>query len=67
MFKNYVAKKSDLEAIKEALSFVLQPEMKFVFNNLSKITKTLVVSYDSRFIYVWQSKNPLRMGTRYLT
>lgn len=54
MFKNYLASKSDLKIIEGALNFAIHPKMKFIFSNLSKIAKTLVVSYDSKYIYVWQ-------------
>ena len=54
MFENYIAHKEDLEAIEKALSFVLHPKMRFIFENKSKITNTAVISYDSKFIYIWK-------------
>lgn len=56
MFNNYLATSEDLKAVEEALKFVLHPKMRFVFNNPSKITKTIIISYDSKFIYVWKIK-----------
>jgi len=60
MFRNYIATKRDLEAVEEALGFVLRPKMRFVFSDISKITKTLIVSYDSKFVYIW-SLNPIKL------
>lgn len=61
MFNNYLATHDDIQAISEALRFVMHPKMKFVFGNLSKVKKTLIISYDSKFIYVWKldSKGPM--------
>ena len=60
MFNNYLATPDDLRTISEALGFVMHPKMRFVFENLSTVKKTLVVSYDSKFIYIWRldSKEP---------
>ena len=60
MFRNCVATKRDLDTVKKALRFVLHPKMRFVFSDLSKITKTLVVSYDSKYIYEW-SLDPIKL------
>lgn len=56
MFENYSASKQDFHAIEEALQFVWHPKMKFVFRDRSKIANTVVVSYDSKFIYLWTKK-----------
>ena len=56
MFNNYLATLDDIQAIGEALKFVMHPKLKFAFNNPSKITKTIIISYDSKFIYVWKIK-----------
>ena len=60
MFNNYLATPDDLQTISEALKFVMHPKMRFVFANLSRARKTLIVSYDSQFIYIWRldSKEP---------
>ncbi len=54
MFKDYRASKDDLEAIEQALGFATHPKMRFVFSDLSRIIKTLIVSYDGKYIYVWR-------------
>lgn len=55
MFGQYLATKEDLLAIDEALRFVWHPKMDFVFKDRSKISKTVVISYDSQFIFLWKS------------
>ena len=60
MFKDYIATKEDLRAVEEALELTIHPKMKFVFSGLSKIIKTLVVSYDSKYVYVW-NLNPIKL------
>lgn len=54
MFKNYIAQKKDIEAVENALGLVMRPQMKFIFSDLSRIKKTLSISYDSKFIYIWK-------------
>jgi hypothetical protein len=54
MFSNYLASQKDFQAIEEALRFALHPKMKFVFEDFSRIKNTLVVSYNSKFIYIWK-------------
>lgn len=73
MTKNYLATNKDLSAVDEALRFVWHPKMRFIFADKSKIANTVVVSYDSKFIYLWSPK-PLksldqlsRGSKRYLT
>lgn len=60
MFENYTATKRDLETVKEALTFILRPELRFIFSDLSRIIKTLTISYDSKFIYIW-SLDPIKL------
>ncbi|MEK9209191.1 MAG: hypothetical protein AAB910_03900 [Patescibacteria group bacterium] len=60
MFENYLATPADLKAIEEALKYVLHPKMKFVFSDSLRITKTLTVSYDSKYIYLW-SLDPTKL------
>jgi len=54
MSKKYSATREDLDAIGEALTYIWNPKMDFVFKDRSKISKTLVISYDSKFIYIWE-------------
>ncbi|PIU71723.1 hypothetical protein COS80_01750 [Candidatus Woesebacteria bacterium CG06_land_8_20_14_3_00_39_27] len=54
MFENYLASSEDLNTIVEVLSYVRNPKLNFVFSNKSKISETAIVSYDSKFIYIWR-------------
>lgn len=56
MFEDYRASKDDFVAIEQALSFAVHPKMRFIFSDFLRIVKTLIVSYDSKYIYVWQLK-----------
>lgn len=49
-----MATEKDLNAIDEALRFVWHPKLDFVFKDRSRISKTLVISYDSKFVYIWE-------------
>lgn len=53
MFENYQATTKDLRAIEEGISVVWRKELDFIFQDKSKIEKTLVISYDAKNIYVW--------------
>ncbi len=53
MFENYKAVKKDFEAIEEGIETVWHPKMNFVFENKKFIEKVIVVSYDSKNLYLW--------------
>ena len=61
MFENYLASKEDLNTIYEALKYVGNPKMRFILKDKSRIKNTLILSYDSKFIYIWKldSKEPV--------
>jgi len=60
MFDKYLATPTDFKAVTEALGFVMNPKMEFVFEDKSKIANTVIVSYDSKFIYIWKLK-PIKL------
>ena len=60
MFESYLASKEDLNIINEALKYVWSPKMNFIFSDKSKISKTNIISYDSKFIYIWKI-NPIKL------
>lgn len=60
MFSNYLATQKDLKTVEDGLSFVLHPKMQFVLKDKSKIVNTAVISYDSKFIYIWKI-NPVKL------
>jgi hypothetical protein len=53
MFENYRATKKDLEAIGEGIKAVWQPEIDFVFKDRGLLKNVVVISYDSKFFYLW--------------
>lgn len=53
MFENYLASKKDLKAIEEGIKTVWQPEMDFVFKDKDLLKKPVVISHDSKFLYLW--------------
>lgn len=59
MFESYKAVKKDFEAIEKGIKKVWHPKLNFVFKNKTFIKKVLIVSYDSKNIYLWsQTKFP---------
>ena len=56
MFSNYLATQKDLRTVEDGLRFVLHSKMRFIFKDKSKIVNIAVISYDSKFIYVWKIK-----------
>lgn len=53
MFENYLAAKRDFMAIEEALRYVWHPRLHFVFRDKTPIKTMVIVSFDSKFIYLW--------------
>lgn len=59
MFEKYNATKKDFEAIEEGIKIVWHPKLNFVFKNKKLVKRVIVVSYDSKNIYLWlQTKFP---------
>lgn len=56
MFESYVATPKDFLAIEDALRAIWDPKLDFIFRNKKPIRSTVVISYDSQFIYVWTQK-----------
>ena len=57
MFINYVANQQDLQAIQEGIAKVWHPKLNFIFEDKKLIANVAVVSYDSKFAYVWSKVN----------
>lgn len=53
MFEDYQASKEDLEAIEEGIKTAWRPEMNFVFKDRNLLKNIVVISYDSKFLYLW--------------
>lgn len=53
MFEKYKATIKDFEAIEGGLKKLWQKEMDFVFEDRDLIKNAVLISYDSRFLYLW--------------
>lgn len=53
MWKNYLAKKADFLAVEDALRYVWDSKLDFIFRDKAPVRATVIVSFDSRFIYLW--------------
>jgi hypothetical protein len=60
MFKNYLATDEDLKTIEEGISFVWKSELDYIFKDKSRIASTIVVSYDSSTMYIFQHDKPMQ-------
>lgn len=59
MFENYNATEKDFKAIEEGIKTVWHSKLNFVFKNKKIIRRVVVVSYDSKKLYIWsQTKLP---------
>ncbi|OJI09622.1 MAG: hypothetical protein COV08_00560 [Candidatus Vogelbacteria bacterium CG10_big_fil_rev_8_21_14_0_10_49_38] len=57
MFEAYVASGDDLKAIENALEFVFKEETDFIFKDRKKILDVTIISYDSKYLYLWSRDN----------
>ncbi len=53
---NYLATKEDFEAIEEGIKTVWSKNLSFIFRDKKLITDTLIVSFDSKYIYFWTNR-----------
>lgn len=53
MFENYIHSKEDLEAVEEALEYLEKPELDFIFRDRTLINNILVISFDSKELFIW--------------
>lgn len=56
MFESYSATQDDFLAIEDALRYVWDPKLDFIFRDKTVIQSTIVISYDSAFVYLWTRK-----------
>jgi len=52
MHEDFIASEEDLKTIEEGISYVWRSELDYIFNDKSKVKDTVVISYDSKFIYL---------------
>lgn len=57
MFNKYIANQQDIQAIEEGIAKVWHPKLNFIFENKKLIANVIVVSYDSKYAYVWSKVN----------
>ncbi len=53
MLNTYTCDQADIDVVEEALAIVWSKDSDFVFPNKKLIRNTIVVSYDSKFLYLW--------------
>lgn len=69
MFESYQATPKDLQAIEEGIETIWRKEMDFIFKDRGLLENAVVISYDSKSLYLWTKiKLPkLRTLTRSLS
>ena len=53
---DYKASEKDLKIIEESIEIVYSPKLRFIFKNKKIVSKICVISFDSKFIYIWTTK-----------
>lgn len=53
MFEKYLATEDDLEAIEKGIFYSWHKDLKFIFRERKFLENVSVISYDSKFIYLW--------------
>lgn len=61
MFEHYKATQEDFAAIEEGIKTVWHPKLNFVFKNKKFIKKVVIVSYDSKKLYLWSQTKFLKL------
>lgn len=54
--KNYLATRDDFKAIEDGIKAVWHPRLDFIFQKKKPIRSTIIISYDSKFIFFWTQK-----------
>ena len=57
MNSNYSATEADFEAIEKALTYVFSPKLNYFFKKGSFLKKVIIISFDSKYIYMVPKKN----------
>ncbi|WKZ25759.1 MAG: hypothetical protein QY322_00375 [bacterium] len=57
MFECYIASQNDLLAIENALKTLWNPKLNYIFKCKDRIKNIPVISFDSRYLYVWLRTN----------
>ena len=59
--KNYIASKEDLTTVEEGIQYVRHQNLGFIFKDKAKINNTAVISYDSKYIYLFQHRQFIKI------
>lgn len=49
----YLASSEDFRALEEAIQIVYSSKLKFIFQETKILDKTSIISFDSKYIYIW--------------
>lgn len=60
--QTYIASKEDLKAIEHGISYVWHPKLEFIFKDKTRINKTVVITYDSRYIYLLERQEFIKIA-----
>ena len=62
-FSSYLASPEDPQVVTKALKCAKNQKLKFIFKDYRRIKNTRIVSYDSKYIYIWKlnSSKPIRI------
>jgi hypothetical protein len=53
---NYLASEEDFTAVEKGIKSVWNPKLSFIFRNKQLIKNTLVISFDSMYIFLWTKR-----------
>lgn len=60
--KTYIASSEDLKAIEDGIEHIWHPKLEFIFKDKAKINKTVVITYDSKHIYLFAHRKFIKIA-----
>lgn len=57
MFENYLAREDDFKAVEEGIAAVWRSELNFIFKDKNLLKNAIVISFDSKYLYLWTKVN----------
>lgn len=66
MLQNYIASKNDLLAIEKSLQILWDPKLDYIFKYKERVQNIPVISFDSKYIYLWIRDNNKYNLSKYL-
>jgi len=61
---NYIASNEDLKTIEQGIELVWNPKLNFIFKDKAKIKNVAIISYDSKYIYLFQDRRLTKIPHR---